>query len=51
MLKLIADIFLFLICGVAPLVALVWIFASGNKKEKAKKALLESQTVTDSAND
>ena len=47
MLKLIADIFLFLICGVAPLVALVWIFASGNKKEKAKKAALAAQAAVE----
>ena len=51
MLKLIGEIFLFLICGVAPIVALIWIFAAGNKSAKAKKALLESQTVTDSEND
>lgn len=47
MLKLIADIVLFLICGVAPIVALVWIFASGNKK-KAKR--LAAETAAESEN-
>ena len=47
MMKLIGEIFLFLICGVAPIVALIWIFAAGNKSAKAKKAALAAQAAVE----
>lgn len=43
MLKLLVDIFLFVLFGIAPIAALIWIFVRGNKKAKAA----EAQAISD----